>query len=749
MNLLLWFWSMTVSAQVAHPPSGARDDRIEALLGQMTLEEKAGQLTQFSGGEATGPEGQRRPFATMVAAGQIGSFLNVVEPAAIAAYQKIAVEESRLHIPVLFGFDVIHGYRTIFPVNVGLAASWDLPLIERTARLAASEAAADGIRWTFSPMVDVARDARWGRIAEGAGEDTYLGSLVAQAYVRGYQGKRLDDPASILACAKHFVAYGAAEAGREYNTTEVSDRTLRQVYLPPFEASLASGVATFMAAFNALGGVPTSANPFTLDRILRAEWGFQGFVVSDWSSIEELIAHGTARDGADAAAKAFLAGVDMDMGSGLYLAHLPGLVRSGQVPVARLDDAVRRILRRKSELGLFDHPYAPELSRGHALPEESRRLARQAAEESFVLLKNAKHGHAPVLPIAAKPGLHIGLVGPRADAADDMLGPWGGRGRTEDVVTLRAALDERARRDGMTLLYAPETEAPRADEKSLQDAIAVAKRSDVVLVALGEKGQWTGEAASRAYLDLSSAQEEMLKRLQATGKPMVLLLFSGRPLTIRWAAEHVPAIVEAWFPGVEAGPALVRMLFGDVNPSGHLTVTFPRSVGQEPLYYNALSTGRPTPALHGQPPSRYTSRYIDEANTPLYPFGYGLSYTTFSYGAPTVDTVAISAKALRAGSTVTVTAEVTNTGPRDGGTVAQCYIRLTGTSVARPVRELKGFERLSLSTGSSRRVQFRLGWDELSFWNIHMQNAVEPAKLQIWVSDDSVGGAPVAVEITK
>lgn len=745
---MLWLLPMTVSAQVAPHPPVVIDQRVEALLRQMSLEEKAGQLTQFSAGEATGPEAERRPFATMVAAGQVGSFLNVVEPAAIAAYQKIAVEDSRLHIPLLFGFDVIHGYRTIFPVNLGLAASWDLPLLEQTARVAASEAAADGIRWTFSPMVDVARDARWGRIAEGAGEDPYLGALVAQAYVRGYQGKRLDDPSSVLACAKHFVAYGAAEAGREYNTTEVSDRTLRQIYLPPFEASSRSDVATVMAAFNALGGIPTSANPFTLDKILRAEWGFQGFVVSDWTSIEELIAHGTARDGADAAAKAFLAGVDMDMGSGLYLEHLPRLVRAGSVPTTRLDDAVRRVLRKKMELGLFERPYPPEVRREPALPEESRLRARRAAEESLVLLKNETHGDTPLLPLSAKAGLRIGLVGPRADAAADMLGPWSGRGRAEDVVTLRAALEERAKRERMSVLYAPGTKMPD-DRKSLRDAIAVAKRSHVLLVALGEEGQWTGEGASRAYLDLSAAEEELLERLHATGKPLVLLLFSGRPLTVRWAAQNVPAIVQAWFPGVEAGPALVRMLFGEVNPSGHLTVTFPRSVGQEPLYYNALSTGRPVSPVEGQPPGRFTSRYIDEANTPLFPFGHGLSYTTFSYGQTTVDTARVSAAALRAGAGLTVAAQVSNTGSRDGTTIAQCYIRLTGTSVARPVRELTGFERVPLVAGASKHVQFRLGRDELSFWDIDMRREVEPAKLQIWVADSSASGTPVTVEITK
>jgi len=746
MNHLLWLLPMAVTAQVAAPSPATPAVRIEALLRQMTLEEKAGQLSQFSAGDATGPEAHRHDYATMVAAGQIGSFLNVIDPAAIGAYQKIAVEDSRLHIPLLFGFDVIHGFRTIFPVNLGLAASWDVPLIEKTARLAALEASSQGLRWTFSPMVDVARDARWGRIAEGAGEDPYLGSLIAQAYVRGYQGQRLDDPSSVLACAKHFVAYGAAEAGREYNTTEVSDRTLRQVYLPPFEASAKSGVATFMAAFNALGGVPASANPFTLDKVLRKEWDFQGFVVSDWTSIQEIIAHGAARDESDAAAKAFLAGVDMDMGSGLYLAHLPHLVRAGTVPAARLDDAVRRVLRKKTELGLFEHPYAPEVSVPQALPEDSRRLARVAAEESFVLLKNAEFGGRPVLPLSARPGLRIGLVGPLADAAEDMLGPWGGRGRSEDVVTLRAALEVRAKRDHMRLLYAPGADVLRPDAKGFQGAVAVANRSDIVLVAVGEKGQWTGEGASRAYLDLSGKQEELIKLLHATGKPVVLLLFNGRPLTIRWAAEHLPAIVEAWFPGVEAGPALVNLIFGDVNPSGHLTTTFPRSVGQEPLYYNALSTGRPM--SDEQSPNRFTSRYIDEANTPLYPFGHGLSYTTFAYASATVDAKAISAAALRSGATLTVTTEVANMGPLDGATVVQCYIRVTGTSVARPVRELKGFERVSLGGGASRRVQFRLGWNELAFWNIDMQRTVEPGELRIWVSSDSVSGLPVTVELT-
>lgn len=747
MHSFLWLWTMTVSAQAIASPAVATDERVEALLRRMTLEEKVGQLSQYSAGEATGPKAHRGAYTAMVAAGQIGSFLNVPDASTVSAYQKVAVQETRLHIPLLFGFDVIHGFRTIFPVNLGLSASWDLALIEETARWAAAEASAQGIRWTFSPMVDVARDARWGRIAEGAGEDPYLGSKIAQAYVHGYQGRQLSDPTSILACAKHFVAYGAAEAGRDYNTTDVSDRTLRQIYLPPFEACAQAGVATVMAAFNALNGVPASANPFTLDGILRKQWSFQGFVVSDWDSVQEVVAHGTARGESDAAAKALLAGVDMDMESGLYLAELPGLVRSGVVPIGRVDDAVRRILRKKVELGLFERPFAPAASAQDRLSDESRRLARIAAEESFVLLKNAPREGTPLLPLAARPGLRIGLVGSLADSAVDMLGPWAGRGRAEDVITLRTALAARAKRDHMTLLYAPGTEVSGTDESGFPEALAVAKRADVVLLALGENGEWTGEAASRAHLDLSGKQQKLLERLHATGKPIVLLLFNGRPLTVSWAAEHVPAVVDAWFPGIEAGPALVRLLFGDIAPSGHLTVTFPRSVGQEPLYYNALSTGRPV--SEAPPNYRFTSRYIDEANTPLYPFGHGLSYTSFAYGPPTVEASKVSAAALRDGAAVTVTAEVTNTGVRDGTTVAQCYIRLTGTSVARPVRELKGFQRIRLAAGATTVARFQLGWDELSFWNVDMQRTVEPAKLDVSVSDSSAGKVVATVAIVK
>ena len=748
-------------------PNTTVDARVEGILGRMTLEEKCGQLNQFSAGQPTGPGTDRNAYETMIVAGQMGSLLNVTRAEQVNAYQRIAIERSRLHVPLLFGLDVIHGFRTIFPVNLGLSATWDLRLVEELSHLAAEETAAEGIRWTFSPMVDIARDARWGRIAESAGEDPYLGSAFARAYVRGYQGTRLDAPTSILACAKHFVGYGAAEAGRDYNTTEISERTLRQIYLAPFQASVASGVGTIMSAFNALDGVPASANPGTLRTILRKEWGFGGVVVSDWGAIGETILHGTAASGAVAARKSFLAGVDMDMESGLYLSELPRLVRSGVVSPSELDHAVRRVLRLKLDLGLFERPYAPADDGGQqgtrtstksGLSRESRALARRAAEESFVLLKNApwRDERAPVLPLRSTRGRTLALIGPLADSAEDMLGCWSAQGIPADVVTLRTALAARAAEAGMTMLYAKGAEILGHDRAGFAEAVQQARGADVVILALGEKADRTGEAASRAHLDLDGEQQGLLEAVHAAGKPVVVVLFSGRPLTIGWAAEHASAIVAAWFPGVEAGPALVRMLFGDVSPSGRLTATWPRAVGQEPLYYDALATGRPMQSPGGIAAAyRFTSRYIDEDNAPLYPFGHGLSYTTFTYSPTTaeVPTGKVSAAAIRrragggGGASVRVGASITNSGDRDGTEVVQCYIRLGGTSVARPVRELQGFERVRLAPGETRRVEFTLAWEELSFWDLEMRRRVEPATLDIWIAPDSTRGVPARVLI--
>jgi beta-glucosidase len=755
--LLLFATAEALPAQ----PTANRDSRVEDLVRQMTLEEKSGQLNQYSAGQPTGPGTHRDDYETMIATGQIGSLLNVTRADQANRYQRIAVERSRLHIPLLFGLDVIHGFRTIFPVNLGLASTWDPALIEETSRVAAKEAAAQGIRWTFSPMVDIARDARWGRIAESAGEDPYLGSVLARAYVRGYQGQHLHDPTSILACAKHFVGYGAAEAGREYNTTEISERSLRQVYLSPFRASAEAGAATFMSAFNSLNGVPASANAFTLRDILRGEWGFAGLVVSDWGAVEETISHGIAANRAAAARKSFLAGVDMDMESGLYISELPSLVRSGAVPREELDESVRRVLRLKVDLGLFENPYVPSGGSAVIPPSaESRRLAQRAAEESFVLLKNsAPRGGAPILPLLSKPGRTIALIGPLADSAGDMLGCWSAQGSPEDVITLRAALAERTAADGMRLLYAEGAKILGNDRSGFDEAIRLARKADVTILALGEPGDRTGEAASRAHLDLDGQQQKLLEAIHATGKPVIVVLFSGRPLTVGWAAEHAAALVAAWFPGVEAGPALVRMLFGDVNPSGHLTATWPRAVGQEPLYYNALSTGRPPPpASEAREPTssgvtaigayRFTSRYIDERNTPLFPFGYGLSYTTFAYSATSAGTRRVSAAAVNTkGASVKVSASVTNSGKREGTEVVQCYIRLTGTSVARPVSELKGFQRIRLAPGQTRQVDFILAKEELSFWNLQMKQVVEPANLEVRIAPNSTQGAGSPVSL--
>ncbi len=732
--------------------------RIDALLARMTLEEKAGQLNQFSAGAATGPGTGRSDYSDMIARGQIGSLFNLVGAKQVNAMQRIAVEKSRLHIPIVFGLDVIHGYRTIFPIPLALAATWDTTIVEKASRVAAEESSAAGVRWTFSPMVDVARDARWGRIAESGGEDTYLGAALARAYVRGYQGERLSDPTSIAACAKHFVGYGAAEAGREYNTTEISERLLRQVYLPPFHAAADEGAATFMSAFNSLNGVPSSANSFTLSQVLRKEWNYKGMVVSDWTSINELLNHSIANDGATAARKALQAGVDMDMESNLYEPNLPGLVRSGAISQATVDEAVRRVLRFKFALGLFARPYADEnVAVAGPITADYLQLARSAAEKSFVLLKNDAVNGKPLLPLSVSKGGSIALIGPLADSAADMLGAWSAKGEVADVVTLRSTLQQRAAKEQFTLFYAKGTGVTGNDDSGFADAVKVAQQSDVVVLALGERGNMSGEAAARTRLDLPGNQQKLLKSIVATGKPVVLLVFSGRPLVITWAAQHVPAILEAWFPGVQAGPALARTLFGEANPSGRLPVSFPRSVGQEPFYYAALPTGRPVAAsidLSRAPENdkeKYVSRYIDETNAPLFDFGHGLSYTTFSYSSPVISLKSVSAKALNGGSAapIIVSAEVKNTGTRPGEEVVQLYIRLRGTSVSRPVRELRGIKRLQLAPGEGKRVQFEIGADELSFWNIDMAHTVEPAMASVWVSPDSSHGEATDFEIVQ
>jgi len=730
----------------------ALDARVDAILRKMTLEEKVGQLVQYSAGQPTGPGTGRSDYDDMVAKGQVSSFLNVIDPHQINAYQRIAMEKTRLHIPLLFSLDVLHGFRTDFPIPLGLASTWDPSIVEKAAQVAAMESSADGIRWTFSPMVDIARDARWGRIAEGSGEDPFLGSAMAAAYVRGYQGERLDAPDSIAACAKHFVGYGAAEAGRDYNSTEISEHTLRQYYLPPFHAAVDTGIASVMSAFNSLNGIPSTANPFTLKQVLRNEWRFKGLVVSDWDSIGELIPHGVAIDGEAAARKAFLAGVDMDMVSSLYHDHLPQIVKSGQATQAELDNAVRHVLRLKMALGLFERPFVDEAAAPKALfHPASLELSQTAAERSFVLLKNEPgRDGKKLLPLSEAPQ-NIAVIGPLGDdatypnGAPDWMGPR---------VGLTAALIQRigqahvSRFKGSGVLDGTDAE--------IADAVSGAPKADLVILALGESIDMSGEAGSRAHLGLPGRQQELLEKVVATGKPVVLILFSGRPLTLPWAFEHVPTVMEAWFPGTLGGPALVRTLFGDATPSGKLVVTWPRAVGQEPLYYNHLSTGRPPGNVDlTHPPtdaaSRYVSRYIDEQDSPQFPFGYGESYTTFSYGATSISTQRMSAKALNqnlnGAAAMTAEADVTNSGSRRGDEVVQLYIRLQGTSIAEPVRALKGFQTITLAPSETRHVKFELKPEAFAFWNDHQHFAAEPSKVTVWISPDSAHGTPADAEI--
>jgi beta-glucosidase len=673
--------------------------------------------------------------------GKLGSMLNTVGQQVTNHFQHAAVDNTRLHIPLLFGADVIHGFRTIFPVPLATASSWDLELISSLAHMAAIEAKTAGVNWFYSPMVDIARDARWGRCTEGAGEDPYLGAAIARAYIRGYQGESLSAPDSVAACVKHFAGYGAAEAGREYNTTDMSEIRLREIYLPPYKAAIETGAATVMSAFNALNRVPASANPFLLKTILRGEWGFDGPVVSDYTAIMELEHHGIARDGATAAAKALNAGVDVDMMSHLYDTQLAALVASGRVSIATIDEAVRHMLRVKFALGLFEHPFTtgPEVT--NAVPDH-RPLARRGAQESFVLLKNAEFGQARLLPLSSNK--NVALIGPLADDSGDMVGAWSGANNFGDVVTLRAALEQHAQRNGASLVYAKGTDIAGASEAGFAEALNAARSADVVILALGESSAMSGEAASRAHLNLPGNQQRLMEDIVATGKPVILLVFSGRPLVLDWAASHVPAIMEVWFPGVETGPAIVETLFGDVPPSGKLTMSFPRAVGQEPLHYSQLPTGRPEqfpdPKHPGPVETKYVSKYLDVLNSALFPFGHGLSYTTFAYSDVRVSVSAVSVAALTSDDNahpVHATATVTNTGHRRGSEIVQCYVRIRGASVEQPVRSLKGFMRLILDPGESKSVDFPLGFEELSFFDTDNRRIVEPADYTVFIGGSS------------
>ena len=751
------------------PPSNPRlvspeiERRVDALLSNMTLQEKLGQLVQYNAAgaaSATVTSGQQHNLAAnpevgyridamqLAANGEMGSMLNV-PPARIHAYQQAAVEKSRLHIPLLFGADVIHGYRTVYPVPLALAASFDPDLVTSLTRMAAEEASSDGIRWFYSPMVDISRDARWGRSVEGAGEDAFLGEAMARAYVRGYQNDRLSRPDSVAATIKHFAAYGDAEAGREYNTTDMSTSRLFQDYLPPYKSGVDAGAASVMSAFNALNGVPSTANPYLLDTILRKQWGFDGVVVSDYTAIMELINHGIALDAATATEKAINSGVDVDMMSHLYDTQLPALIRSGRVPTAEVDEAVRRVLRLKFALGLFDHPYPtePEVT---AVTPARRALALRAAEESIVLLQNKLVSNTPLLPL--KPGTKIALIGPLADDLRDMVGSSSGVHRDAEVVTVRAALEAHA---GSSIMYAQGTQILSNSDDGFAAAEQIARQSDVIVLALGESASMSGEAGSRAELDLPGNQLELLERIAAMGKPIVLLVFSGRPLVLTSAAQHAQAVLEVWFPGIESGEAIARVLYGDAAPSGKLPTSFPESLGQEPLYYNQFPTGRPANNADLNkspgPDSRFISRYIDAPNAALFPFGFGLSYTTFSYSAVAVSRPTLPLRVAQPGSAslITASATVTNTGNRTATEVVQCYVRNRGASLEQPVRSLQGFQRVTLASGESKQVSFTLGFNELSFFDNTGKQVIEPTQYTVWIGGDSLASSAAEFSIQR
>ncbi len=693
-------------------PASAQN--LDSLLARMTLEEKLGQLNLLSADGRASPQQMQ-----LVRAGKLGGLFNVIGDENTTPVQRIAVTESRLKIPLLFGLDVIHGYRAIFPIPLAEAGTFDPGAAEATARAAGQEAAAFGINWTYAPMVDIARDPRWGRIAEGSGEDPYLGSLMAAARVRGFQQ-------NIFATAKHFAGYGAAEAGREYNETEISQRTMREVYLPPFKAAVDAGVASLMSAFNDIAGVPASGNAWLTDTVLRREWGFTGFVVSDWTSVAELIPHGVAGSQAEAGRRALTAGVDMDMQSGIYVDSLAALVRSNRIPMAVVDSAVMRILRAKMRLGLFRDPYRARTAPANA---ELRTLARRVAGETIVLLKNERS----LLPLD-KAGT-IAVIGPLADNKEEPLGPWHTQGRAEDVVTVLQGIKSKVPA-GIQVLYAQGAGIEDTSKAGFAAAVAAARQAKVAILVLGERGDMSGEAASRSSLGLPGTQEQLLEAVAATGTPVVLVLMNGRPLILEWASDHVPAIVETWFLGVEAGNATADVLFGDVNPSGRLPVTFPRVLGQIPLYYNHRNTGRPP-----DPNNKYSSKYIDVPVTPRYPFGFGLSYTTFTYSD-----LRLSAARARATDTITATVTVTNSGSREGTEVVQLYVHDVVASVARPVRELKAFRRVTLKPGESRGVELRVALRDLWFYGLDMRPVVEPGTFRVYVGPNSAEGLEASFE---
>lgn len=711
--------------------------RVDSLLSRMTLSEKIGQMNQVSAG------GEVSNYADALRKGQVGSILNEVDPVKVNEFQRISVEESRLGIPLLVARDVIHGFHTVFPIPLGLASTFDPALVEEGARVAAVEATGQGVRWTFSPMLDIARDPRWGRMAEGSGEDPWLDARMAEAMVYGYQGRQLD-ATSMAACIKHFAGYGAAEGGRDYNSTFLTERQLRNVYLPPFEAAVKAGAMTLMTSFNDNDGVPSTGNVFLVKDVLRGEWGFDGLVVTDWNSMGEMINHGFGESRKDVAQKSLEAGVDMDMMTYGYLSHLEELVRSGAVKESDIDQAVRNILRVKFLLGLFENPYVDvEAGKTVQYAPEHLAAAQKTAEESAILLKN--DGILPLDPASVR---NILVTGPLADAPHDQLGTWVFDGEPAHTVTPLRALQDRF---PGKVTYVPGLVFSRERKARFDDVVAAARRADVVLAFLGEEAILSGEAHSLADLNLKGSQSELLAALHATGKPVVATVMAGRPLTIERDLPHCRALLYAFHPGTMGGPALANLLLGDVNPSGKAPVTFLRTVGQAPLYYSHTMTGRPyngetllddIPLSAGQTSLGNTSYYLDYGAYPLFPFGYGLSYTTFAYSDVTLDQ-----ETYPTDGTVKVTFTLANTGKRSGTEVVQVYVRDLVGSITRPVKELKHFERITLDPGESRTVSVGIPVQDLAFVGLDGVKKVEPGEFQLWVAGDSASGTPVTFEV--
>lgn len=700
--------------------------RVDSVLSLMTLEEKIGQLNQLSYGVGWGPTVKATvpdEYKKLIKAGKVGSFLNAIGAEFTYELQKIAVKESRLKIPLIFGLDVIHGFKTTFPVPIGEAATWQPEIVEMSAHYQAIESASAGIHWTFSPMVDIARDPRWGRIMEGSGEDPYLGSLMAAARVRGYQGDFSD--LNLIACIKHYAAYGGAEGGRDYNTVDISERTFRDVYLPPYKAGIEAGAQTVMSSFNEIGGIPASGSKYLLTDILRKEWKFKGFVVSDWNSIGELIPHGYASDLKNAGEISINAGLDMDMESRAYITHLKQLEKEGKVDEDIIDESVKRILRIKFMLGLFDDPFRycnKEREQNNILTTENKIASLEVARRSFVLLKNENN----ILPLR-KDYKKIALIGPLADNSVDPIGGWGCMGDSADVTTVVEGFKNYVDKSTQ-ILYSKGCNIDDQDRTGFKDAVNTAKKSDIIILCVGESREMSGEACSRSTLDLPGVQEELAKELLKTGKPIIAVLMNGRPLSINWLNDNANAILETWFAGTMTGDAVAKVLFGDYNPSGKLPVTFPRTVGQVPIYYNHKNTGRP-----GDLKNHYTSKYLDLPLTPLYPFGYGLSYTTFEYSD-----LSLSKKKIKEDDSLIVSVKVKNTGRYDGEEVVQLYVQDIVGSVTRPVKELKGFKKIMLKRGEEKTVNFTINESDLRFTRADMKFKSEPGMFNVFVGTNSV-----------